>query len=72
MRIAAVIVLALLLQACSNLKPWVKPYERQRLADPQMQFEPDPIDGAFMNHMWNSREGSRGAAGGEGGGCGCN
>jgi hypothetical protein len=60
----------LLLQACA-IKPWVKPYERDRLADPIMSFDARPTDAGFMNHLYQSREGARGAEGGAGGGCGC-
>lgn len=61
----------LLLSACS-VKPWVKPYERDRLADPIMSFDARPTDSGFMNHLYQSREAARGAEGGAGGGCGCN
>jgi hypothetical protein len=61
----------LLLDACS-IQPWVKPYERDRLADPIMAWDRDAISGAYLDHIRESREGSRGATGGAGGGCGCN
>lgn len=60
-----------LLSACS-IQPWVKPYERDRLADPIMSFDARPTDSGFMNHLYQSRESARGAEGGAGGGCGCN
>jgi len=60
------------LAACSSIEPWVKPYERDRLADPIMAFNRDPISDAFFNHVYDSREGARGATGVAGGGCGCN
>lgn len=58
--------------ACSPLQPWVKPYERDRLADPIMQFDDAPVSAAYMHHVYQAREGARGAEGGTGGGCGCN
>lgn len=58
--------------ACSNLQPWVKPYERDRLADPIMAWNRDAISAAYLEHVRETREGSRGATGGVGGGCGCN
>ncbi len=58
--------------ACSNIQPWVKPYERDRLADPIMAWDRDAISSAYLDHIRESREGSRGAAGSAGGGCGCN
>ena len=32
---------AALLCGCSPIQPWVKPYERERLADPIMKFSRD-------------------------------
>lgn len=58
--------------ACSSIEPWVKPYERDRLADPIMQFDAAPVSAAYMHHVYQAREGARGAEGGTGGGCGCN
>lgn len=71
-RIAFAILAALTLGACGNIEPWVKPYERQQLADPIMSFDPHPISTAYMHHVFEAREGARGALGGAGGGCGCN
>jgi len=62
----------LLLSGCSNLEPWVKPYERAHLADPIMSYERDPVATAFTGHVYQVREGAHGAEGGHGGGCGCN
>jgi hypothetical protein len=50
----------------------VKPYEREHFADPIMSFNRDPVSGAYFDHVFESREGARGATGGVGGGCGCN
>ncbi len=70
------IILPLLLMAglsgCSGIEPWVKPYERDRLADPIMALDGDPVSSAYMQHVYESREGARGGAGAVGGGCGCN
>ena len=68
----AALVLASL-SACSGpIEPWVKPYERDRLADPIMALDPDPVSSSFMQHVYESREGARGGEGAAGGGCGCN
>lgn len=67
-----VILASLTLTACSKLEPWVKPYERDRLADPIMSFSRDPVSSAYIHHVYQAREGARGAEGGQGGGCGCN
>jgi hypothetical protein len=68
-------MLALLCGACSSIdpiEPWVKPYERDRMADPIMSFDRDPVSTSYMAHVYGVREGSRGGQGGNGGGCGCN
>jgi hypothetical protein len=57
---------------CSHVEPWVKPYERENLADPIMAWDRDPVSSSYMLHVYESREGARGAAGAAGGGCGCN
>jgi hypothetical protein len=65
------IAAVLLLDACS-IQPWVKPYERDRLADPIMAWDRDVISSGYVDHIQESREGSRGGTGAAGGGCGCN
>ena len=54
------------------IEPWVKPYERERLADPIMQFSRDALPEKHVEHVRDVREGARGATGVQGGGCGCN
>jgi hypothetical protein len=70
--LALIALAAFLTAACSNVQPWVKPYERDRLADPIMAWDRDAISSAYIDHIRESREGSRGASGSAGGGCGCN
>ncbi|HKE45262.1 MAG TPA: DUF4266 domain-containing protein [Steroidobacteraceae bacterium] len=62
----------LMLAGCSGVEPWVKPYERDHLADPIMSLSRDPVSAAYIAHVFESREGARGAIGSAGGGCGCN
>jgi hypothetical protein len=62
----------LVLAGCSGIEPWVKPYERDRLADPIMSLNRDPVSSAYIAHVFEAREGARGAVGSAGGGCGCN
>ena len=62
----------LLLSGCASIEPWVKPYEREHLADPIMSFSPNPVSSSYIDHVYESREGARGATGAVGGGCGCN
>ncbi len=64
-------VMLCMLTACS-VEPWVKPYERANLADPIMSFSPNPVAKRYMDHIYEVREGARGASGAGGGGCGCN
>jgi len=58
--------------SCSSFEPWVKPYERDRLADPIMALDMDPVSSAYLQHVYEAREGARGGEGAAGGGCGCN
>jgi hypothetical protein len=56
----------------SSIEPWVKPYERDKLADPIMALDGDPVSTAYIQHVFEAREGARGGEGAAGGGCGCN
>jgi hypothetical protein len=58
--------------AIKPIEPWVKPYERERLADPVMKASLNELPGRQQDHVYVVREGSRGATGVQGGGCGCN
>lgn len=49
-----------------------RPWERGYLARPCMQFGSYPLDQAWDNHIYFSREASSGGRGFGGGGCGCN
>jgi uncharacterized protein DUF4266 len=69
--IAATALLASV-SACSPIEPWVKPYEREHLADPIMALDRNPVSSTYLDHVFETREGARGATGAVGGGCGCN
>jgi hypothetical protein len=71
-RLALVSACVLALTGCGSLEPWVKPYERERLAAPIMQFSRDGLSAKHYEHVRDVREGARGATGVQGGGCGCN
>lgn len=71
-RILLALTLIAGLAACSSIEPWVKPYERDRLADPIMFLDADPVSSAYIYHVYEAREGARGGEGTAGGGCGCN
>ena len=73
----AIVSGAVLLGGCAvpsfpKIEPWVKPYERERLADPIMKLSRDTLAEKHLEHTRDVREGSRGATGVQGGGCGCN
>jgi len=71
---SAALIGATLLAGCAvpKLEPWVKPYERERLADPIMKLSRDSLPDKHFEHVRDVREGARGATGVQGGGCGCN
>ena len=71
-RIAFALGCAVMLSACGNIEPWVKPYEREALADPIRSFDSNPVSTSYTHHVFEAREGARGALGSAGGGCGCN
>lgn len=66
------IPLVLALTGCGSIEPWVKPYERDHLADPIMALDANPVSSAYIQHVFEAREAARGGEGGAGGGCGCN
>ncbi len=70
----AILLIAMLfgLAGCGSIEPWVKPYERAALADPIMAASRDPVASDYLHHVYEVREGARGASGSAGGGCGCN
>ena len=64
---------AALLSGCASVKPAaVKPWQHDVLARPGMQVDPDPLISGADDHMYFSREASKGGRGFGGGGCGCN
>jgi hypothetical protein len=66
------LTLLVALTGCTSVQPWVKPYEREHLADMIMAFDRNPVSTSYLDHVFESREGARGATGSAGGGCGCN
>jgi len=69
--LSALLLFAMAASACS-IEPWVMPYERDHIADPIMSFDRDPVSSSYIHHVYEAREGARGATGSAGGGCGCN
>lgn len=61
------IATAVLATGCATVHPW----QRGRLANRAMMFDPDASMVGFQTHWQESREGSAGGFGVQGGGCGC-
>lgn len=61
------IVLGLAMSACATVEPW----ERGRLAKPQMANGRAPMQDALRAHVYGSREAGAWAGEATGGGCGC-
>ena len=66
-RVALLALLALLIAACTPVRPW----QRDVLSRPQMQPVPHPLDASAREHAHQAREGAGGGIGSGGGGCGC-
>jgi hypothetical protein len=60
----------LALGGCSTVG--IKPWEHDILARPEMALDAAPIDSAFDDHIYFSKEAASGGRGFGGGGCGCN
>jgi hypothetical protein len=62
-----ILLIFITISGCAVVQPW----ERERLADPNMMFDENPIQKGIKEHYINIREGSEGGTGSQGGGCGC-
>lgn len=62
-----ILLIFITVSGCAVVQPW----ERERLADPNMMFDENPIQKGIKEHYINIREGSEGGNGSQGGGCGC-
>ena len=73
MKRALLVAGLLVLTGCSSVEPWVMPYEREVLSDTIMLPSRLPLVDRHRQHVFEVREGARGAGGlAKGGGCGCN
>lgn len=59
-----------LLSGCAMQPP--QPWEKANLARKEMMMDADPLDQAFTQHIYFSKESASGGYGVGGGGCGCN
>lgn len=71
-RLGLIATALVLFSGCARVEPWVMPYEREALADPIMSTSRDPMLDRHRQHVFDVREGARGATASQGGGCGCN
>lgn len=67
-QLALLFALSLGISGCAPVAPW----QRGKLAKPQMALDPHPMQNAFQTHIYNSREAASGTSAAGGGGCGCN
>ena len=63
----ALVLASILTAGCATVQPW----QRGTLADPCMVFDANRDDVSYETHWQESREGSMGGFGVQGGGCGC-
>ena len=66
--LALLTLVALGAAGCATTRPW----QREDLARPVMELDPDPAAFSLKQHLLGTREGAVGGFGGGGGGCGCN
>ena len=55
------------LAGCARVQTW----QREKLAEPIMMFDSDPVGKGIMEHHLDYREGSSGGTVAQAGGCGC-
>ena len=65
--LATLVLAAAALTGCASVKPW----ERDQLADPLMQFPENGFDQGIREQHLEYREGAVGGTLGQSGGCGC-
>ena len=71
MRTMIILLIAAVLGGCSSIGD-VKPWEKGTLARKDMALDSNPMQTAFDDHIYFSKEASSGGRGFAGGGCGCN
>lgn len=70
-RAIAFALVATAIAACATIAP-PKPWEKEVLARPDMQFDANPLDTKTSLQIYTSKEAATGGYGVGGGGCGCN
>ncbi|MGH8850915.1 MAG: DUF4266 domain-containing protein [Casimicrobiaceae bacterium] len=71
LRRCVAIAIVALVSGCATVQP-PRPWEKGRLARPEMQFDADPMNARLSDHIYTSKEAASGGYGVGGGGCGCN
>ena len=71
-KVVAVGIAALFATTVASGCVTVRPEDKEFLADPSMIFGSEGMRQAHDEHVFSNREGSFGAGGVSGGGCGCN
>ena len=66
--VLAVAAVTLALSGCESVQPW----ERGRLARPEMQLDPNVLLTGLYEQVYDSKEASSGGTRTAGAGCGCN
>jgi hypothetical protein len=61
------LLISFFINGCVVVQPW----ERERLSDPNMMFDENPLDKGAQLHFLFIREGTEGGDGSQSGGCGC-
>ena len=68
--LASATIVSILLTGCAMSPP--QAWQKGALAKPEMTMDNDPLDQAFTQHIYTSKESASGGYGVGGGGCGCN
>ena len=68
--LASTLLTSVLLTGCAMNPP--QAWQKGALAKPEMTMINDPLDQAFTQHIYTSKEAASGGYGVGGGGCGCN
>jgi len=70
-RLLIILLLSLMMTACSSGLEIVKPYEKEAFSKDKMLFNPMPFKMEYEEHILSIREASQGGGVSFQGGCGC-
>ncbi len=66
--LVVVTLMVAVLPSCASVKPW----QKGKLARPEMSLGGHALEGKISDHIHFAKEASSGGTGSAGGGCGCN